>query len=221
MSDYHRNRAPGGTYFFTANLQDRRATTLTTNIALLRDAIRVTKARHRFHIDAWVVLPEHTHCLWTLPPGDADFSTRWQAIKALFSRTLPPCEPRTPTQVRRADRGIWQRRFWEPTIRDDADYAAHMDYIHFNPVKHGLVENVADWPHSTFHRYVRHGLYPPDWATNRNDPPNTGEPRSPTPQPMCISPPTMVGLSPPYAPTGRTRHSTDMRGTACPPNTPP
>jgi len=179
MPDYRRNRVPGATYFFTANLQDRRASILTTHITHLRNAIRLTKTRHPFHIDAWVILPNHTHALWTLPSGDADFSTRWQSIKAHFTRALPATEPRTPTQTRRADRAIWQRRFWEHTIRDDADYAAHIDYIHFNPVKHGLIEHVADWPHSTFHQYVRRGLYPADWTTIQNDIPNAGEPHPP------------------------------------------
>jgi len=177
MPDYRRNRVPGGTYFFTANLRDRTATTLTTHIPLLREAIRATKSRRPFHIDAWVILPDHTHCLWTLPPGDTDFSTRWKEIKGIFSRALPNTEPRTTPQAKRAERGIWQRRFWEHTIRDDNDYAAHMDYIHFNPVKHRLVAHPADWPHSTFHRCVRMGLYSANWATAENDVAKAGERR--------------------------------------------
>lgn len=137
MPDYRRNRVPGGTYFFTANLYDRRSRLFIEAIDLLREAVRSTRRARPFDIDAWVVLPEHMHCIWTLPEGDADFPGRWRAIKTAFSKSLPAVEPRTGVMVHRHERGIWQRRYWEHTIRDDADYAAHMDYIHFNPVKHG------------------------------------------------------------------------------------
>ena len=164
MPDYRRNRVPGGTYFFTVNLQDRQSDLLTAEIEALRSAVRKIRTRRPFHIDAWVVLPEHMHCLWTLPPGDQDFSTRWKEIKAAFSRSFSTEERRSSVHLRRSERGIWQRRFWEHTIRDEKDYAAHMDYIHFNPVKHGWVEHVTDWPFSTFHRCVSAGLYPAGWS---------------------------------------------------------
>jgi putative transposase len=140
VPDYRRNRVPGGTFFFTANLLDRRSDLLVTQIDALREAVRQVRARAPFHIDAWVVLPDHMHCLWTLPEGDADFPGRWRAIKKGFSKCVPIGEPRSPVMICRGERGIWLRRYWEHTIRDDRELAAHMDYIHFNPVKHGLVE---------------------------------------------------------------------------------
>jgi putative transposase len=164
MSDYRRNRVPGGTYFFTVTLFDRRSDLLIAEVDLLRAAVRKTMIQSPFYIDAWVVLPEHMHCLWTLPERDADFSGRWWAIKTEFSKSLPALERRSDTMTKRGERGIWQRRFWEHTIRDDRDYAVHMDYIHFNPVKHGLAANVADWPFSSFRRSVAKGFYPATWA---------------------------------------------------------
>jgi putative transposase len=164
MPDYRRNRVPGGTYFFTVALHDRRSDLLVTHIDALRDAVRRVRAKSPFHIDAWVVLPEHMHCLWTLPEGDSDFSERWRMIKTFFSRSLPRTEPLSSAMAERGERGIWQRRFWEHTIRDDRDYAAHMDYTHFNPVKHGLAQHPADWPFSSFRRCVTAGIYPADWV---------------------------------------------------------
>jgi putative transposase len=176
MTDYRRNRVPGGTYFFTVNLFNRGSRLLVEKIDILRNAVREVKSSDPFHIDAWVVLPEHLHCIWTLPEGDEAFSSRWQAIKAKFSESLPAGEYRSMSRVEKGERGIWQRRFWEHTIRDDTDYAAHMDYIHFNPVKHCLVSDARDWPHSSFHRAIRRGLYPPQWAGRKTDPTTTGEP---------------------------------------------
>ena len=149
MPDYRRNRVPGGTYFFTVNLHDRRSELLVARIDVLRAAVRAVRAQAPFHIDAWVVLPEHMHCIWTLPPAEG---------------------LRPPAQLRRRERGIWQRRFWEHTIRDDRDYAAHMDYVHFNPVRHGLVARAADWPYSSFRRCVALGLYPADWCAGGDKP---------------------------------------------------
>ena len=120
-------------------------------------------------------MPEHMHCIWRLPDGDADFSSRWQAIKAAFSKRLPPGEHRSASRVGKGERGIWQRRFREHTIRDDRDYAAHVDYVHFNPVKHGLVSEVRDWPYSSLHRHVAHGIYPAAWAGGGVDVPEAGE----------------------------------------------
>ena len=120
--------------------------------------------RHPFHIDAWVVLPSHMHCIWTLPPDDCDFPVRWRTIKARFSRSVPAAEDRRASLVRKREAGVWQRRYWEHTIGDDRDYATHMDYIHFNPVKPRLAARPGDWPFSSFGKCVRLGLYPIDWA---------------------------------------------------------
>ena len=164
MPDYRRYRIPGGCYFFTVNLLDRNQSLLVNQIDLLRESIKIVKQRHPFHIDAWVVLPDHMHCIWTLPHGDSDFSKRWKAIKTHFSKHMPPTERRSKVRIKRDERGIWQRRYWEHAIRDDRDYAAHIDYIHFNPAKHGWVDRVVDWPYSTFHRFVDNGLVATDWA---------------------------------------------------------
>jgi len=175
MPDYRRNRVPGGTFFFTVNLLDRRSNLLVRHIDALRAAVRRVRAGAPFDIDAWVVLPDHLHCLWTLPQGDADFSGRWRAIKIAFAKSLPAVEPRSEVMTRRGERGIWQRRYWEHTIRDDRDFAVHFDYIHFNPVKHGLVRHPADWLHSTFRRCVANGLYPAGWTECGAEPEETGE----------------------------------------------
>jgi len=164
MPNYVRARVPGACYFFTVTLQDRSSDLLVREIEHLRETVRRIRQLHPFHIDAWVVLPEHMHCLWTLPPGDADFAMRWMLIKNRFSRGLSTGEPRSPNHLRRRERGIWQRRYWEHLIRDDEDYRRHFDYIHINPLKHGLVARVQDWPYSSFQRAVRAGLYAPDWA---------------------------------------------------------
>ncbi len=164
MPDYRRHRVPGGTYFFTVNLLERRGRLLVERIDVFRNAVRAVRAKRPFHIDAWVVLPDHTHCVWTLPPEDADYSSRWKAIKIAFAKALPRTERLSATRARKGERGIWQRRFWEHTIRDDRDYAAHVDYVHVNPLKHGLVQRVIDWPHSSFQRLVEKGVYPRDWA---------------------------------------------------------
>jgi len=165
MPDYRRYRIPGGCYFFTVNLLERNKTHLVDHIDLLRESVRLVKRRYPFHIDAWVNLPDHLHCIWTLPPEDDNFSGRWREIKKAFSKALPKTERISEVRARRKERGIWQRRFWEHAIRDDKDYETHMDYIHYNPVKHGWVEHVSDWPYSTFHRWVEKGAYPNDWAS--------------------------------------------------------
>ena len=165
MPDYRRAWHPGGTYFFTVNLLQRHGNDLLTrHVDLLRETVRAVRQRHPFRIHAWVVLPDHLHCVIELPPNDADFATRWRLIKIGFSKALPPTERLSAVRLRRGERGIWQRRYWEHLIRDEADYRAHMDYVHINPVKHGLVKRVADWPYSTFHRLAAAGTYPPDWA---------------------------------------------------------
>jgi putative transposase len=170
MPDYRRYRVPGGCFFFTVNLLERRGPgLLTRRIDLLRDAVRRVRRARPFTIDAWVVLPDHLHCIWTLPPGDDDNATRWRLIKTAFCRVLPATERLSSVRRRRRERGIWQRRFWERAIRDDVDYARHMDYVHFNPVKHGYVPQVSDWPYSTFKACVRRGLYPPGWQGADDD----------------------------------------------------
>jgi putative transposase len=164
MTDYRRNFVPGGSYFFTVNLEDRRLRLLTEHIDVLRAAFRYVRGRHPFTIDSIVILPDHLHAIWTLPDGDADFATRWRMIKSAFSRGLPAGEEISKSRAAKGERGVWQRRYWEHTLRDEDDYAGHMDYIHFNPVKHGHVTRVRDWPHSSFHRMVKLGIYPEDWA---------------------------------------------------------
>ena len=164
MPDYRRNRVPGGTYFFTVNLLERRSALLVEYIDCLREAVRMVRLRQPFHIDAWVVLPDHMHCVWTLPDGDADYSSRWKAIKIAFSKSIPKTERLSAVRLAKGERGIWQRRYWEHTIRGDKDYAAHVDYCHINPLKHGLVKQVADWPYSTFHALVKSGVYAENWA---------------------------------------------------------
>jgi putative transposase len=163
MTDYRRYRVKGGTYFFTVNLVERKRKLLTEQVDLLRDAFRTVKNDHPFQIDAIVILPDHLHTVWTLPEGDDDFSLRWRQIKSAFSRGIGSGERISKSRTQKQERGIWQRRFWEHAIRDERDYANHLDYIHFNPVKHKLVERVIDWPYSSFHRYVRLEVYPVNW----------------------------------------------------------
>lgn len=164
MSNYVRYRVPGGCYFFTVNLLERKEKLLTEHIELLREAFRRNMEKSPFHIDAIVILPEHIHCIWTLPPDDDDFSGRWRAIKKHFSKYLPKTERLSATRRRRNERGVWQRRFWEHAIRDDRDFSNHVDYIHYNPVKHGWVKRCRDWPYSTFQRFTARGIYPIDWG---------------------------------------------------------
>ncbi|UGY06047.1 REP-associated tyrosine transposase [Bradyrhizobium quebecense] len=166
MTDYRRNIVAGGCFFFTVNLADRRRRLLTENIDALRAAIRETQQRHPFSIDAIVVLPDHLHTVWTLPDGETDFSTRWRLIKTSFSRRLVGSEPISTSRASKGERGIWQRRCLEHTIRDENDFARHVDYVHINPVKHGLVTRVSDWPYSSFHRTASDGIYPEDWAAD-------------------------------------------------------
>jgi putative transposase len=161
--NYRRNLLPGATYFFTATLRDRRADFLVRHVHLLRGVFRSVRRAQPFEIDAIVVLPEHLHAIWTLPPGDSNYAHRWRLIKARFARGLAE----TGAPVSRNSKGeydVWQRRFWEHTIRDARDFQAHVNYIHYNPVKHGFVERVRDWPYSSFHRFVCMGWESADWA---------------------------------------------------------
>jgi putative transposase len=164
MTSYRRAFAPGATYFFTAALNDRSSCQLVEQIGLLRTSLQEVRQRHPFRIDAMVVLPDHIHALWTFPEGDADFPLRWRLLKSRFSQRCPAGESRSDSRVAKKERGIWQRRFWEHLIRDEGDLHRHIDYIHFNPVKHGLVRRVAEWPHSSFHRFVAEGRLEKEWG---------------------------------------------------------
>ncbi len=176
MVRYRRNIVPGGTYFFTVTLADRSSSALIDHVDALRTAFRIVRQERPFTVDAVVILPEHLHAIWTLPADDADFSGRWRRIKAHFTHRLvdagiPVARHRT------GEYALWQRRFWEHTIRDDTDFARHVDYVHYNPVKHGLVSRVRDWPSSSFHIYVRRGVLPVDWAGDAGESMmNFGEP---------------------------------------------
>ena len=164
MPNYRRAFVPGGCWFFTVNLLNRRASILTDKIEALRDAMRRTRQRYPIQIDAFVVLPDHLHGVWTLPPGDADFSTRWRLIKSYFAKSIPKTEWLSPVRQARRERGIWQRRFWEHLIKDENDFEQHVNYCYINPVKHGHVSRVQDWPFSSFHRDVAAGIFPLDWG---------------------------------------------------------
>ena len=167
MPDYRRNRIAGGCYFFTINLLERyQNPLLVQQIELLRDVVRRVRLRHPFYINAWVVLPDHMHCIWTLPKGDDDYANRIRLLKTLFSKEIPKTESRSNVRQRKGERGIWQRRYWEHTICDDRDYASHMDYLHYNPVKHGYVGKVMDWPYSSFQHHVQQGHYPEHWGAS-------------------------------------------------------
>jgi len=167
--EYRRLWCAGGTYFFTVNLLVRKNNDLLVrHIDLLRRAVASVRKSHPFIIHAWVVLPEHMHCIMELPEGDANFAIRWQLIKLIFSKSIPATEYRTAVQLKHKERGIWQRRYWEHLIRDQNDFNHHIDYVHINPLKHSLVQRVIDWPYSTFHRCVERGMYSADWAGNHN-----------------------------------------------------
>ncbi|HET7063053.1 MAG TPA: transposase [Rudaea sp.] len=164
MPNYRRASIVGGCYFFTVVLANRQSSLLFDRIDLLRDAIRAAKQARPFRVDAIVVLPDHLHCIWILPSGDADYAIRWAHIKGVFSRNVAGGEAICDSRVAKRERGIWQRRFWEHAIRNEADYAHHLDYIHYNPVKHGWSMRPADWPYSSFQRFVGRGSYPLDWG---------------------------------------------------------
>lgn len=167
MRTYKRLRIAGAKYFFTVNLAERRRNDLLIRyIHPLREAFRQTRHDHPFEIDAIVILPEHLHCIWQLPPGDDAYSTRWRLIKARFSMALPKTERISKSRLRKGERGIWQRRYWEYAIRDEQDYQNHLDYIHYNPVKHGHVQAANEWPHSSFHRWVERGVYAENWGAS-------------------------------------------------------
>jgi putative transposase len=163
---YRRSRVVGGTYFFTLVAADRHAAPFVEHIDALRSAFRFVRARRPFEIDAIVVLPDHLHVLLTLPEGDADFATRLMLIKQRFSLRIPPGDRIDASRAAKGERGVWQRRYWEHAIRDEEDLLRHIEYIHFNPVKHGHVLRAGDWPHSSIHRYIRRGLVDAGWGVS-------------------------------------------------------
>ena len=168
MATFRRERVEGATWFFTvATYRRQRILDHPRSIAALRGALRAVAARHPFSTVAMVILPDHLHAVWELPTGDANFALRWSLIKRVVSRDAGDlvAVPRSRSLHRRSERGFWQRRFWEHRIRDDADRQHHVDYVHFNPVKHRLVANACEWPYSTVHRTIERGDLLPDWGS--------------------------------------------------------
>jgi len=212
MAEYRRFYQSGGSYFFTVVTYNRMPILTTSeNLSRLHQSFKHVMNQHSFTIEAMVILPDHLHCIWQLPPGDSDFSTRWRLIKRYFSITKDkPVNPvrmsstfqlddshgalnpvfalkgilsSSPIQApieaglrtrqavgfsngvtERGEKNIWQRRFWEHFLRDEEDWRRHIDYIHYNPVKHGYVQNPADWPHGSFQKALQEGLYPIGWG---------------------------------------------------------
>jgi len=169
MPRYLRPKMAGGTFFFTVVIFLRRTFfARESSRRILIQAIREVQELYPLTIEALVLLPDHLHSLWTMPEGDKDFAKRWGLIKAKFSKRTREFFHQedlvSPSRQKRRETTIWQRRFWEHAIRDERDFQKHFDYIHYNPVKHGLVSRARDWPYSTFHRFVRQGIYPDDWG---------------------------------------------------------
>jgi putative transposase len=167
---YRRAKISGASYFFTIVTHQRQPIFTTAEIiALFETSVSRIKARHPFDIDAVVILPDHIHTIWTLPGGDADFPRRWRLIKEAFTKPFVRAHgarPRNASRLAKNEQAIWQRRYWEHVIRDDDDFAAHVDYIHFNPVRHGFVSAARDWPYSSFAAWVERGVYEPSWGSD-------------------------------------------------------
>ena len=164
---YRRITAPGGTFFFTLVTFKRRMIFADEQaVALLREAFHSVQLNHPFKIEAAVILPDHLHMLWHLPEGDSDYSTRWRLIKSHFTHQWGGTKdiPNTPSRQLKGEQAVWQRRYWEHLIRDEADWLRHVEYIHYNPVKHGLVGSPVEWRYSSFHTFVKQGVYSPDWG---------------------------------------------------------
>jgi len=167
MATFRRSTTPGASYFFTVNTYERQKILTEERVySALKQGIRVVKDRFPFTIEAFVLLPDHLHCIWTLPEGDADYAKRWNIIKRLTSQRARHLivQPTTASRRKRRELGLWQRRFWEHQIRDEQDFERHVNYIHWNPVKHGYVNAVIQWPYSSFRRFVQNGIYPSNWA---------------------------------------------------------
>jgi putative transposase len=173
MSNYRRPNVTGGTYFIT-QVTYQRVPWLCNDLGrkALREAIEKVSAKYPFSIDAFVLLPEHFHCLWTLPPDDKDFSMRLRLIKTYVTKhygaELGIDRAISQSRQKREESNLWQRRFWEHLIRDERDFALHCDYIHYNPVRHGLCPNPKDWQFSSIHRFIAQGIYPPQWGVNES-----------------------------------------------------
>ena len=161
---YRRSLIEGATYFFTVALANRRSDLLVRHIDHLHAVTRSVQQRHPFDIVAAVVLPDHLHVIWTLPDGDANYPLRWALIKSAFSRAIPKTETIAKNRLARRERAIWQRRYWEHQIRDDTDLQTHVDYVHYNPVKHGHMLRAEDWHYSSIHRFMREGLVKRGWG---------------------------------------------------------
>jgi len=159
MSDYHRSKTEGASYFFTVVTCQRKKIFFDDgNIAILRNAFKKVKKRQPFDIEAIVILHDHLHCIWKLPEADNDFAGRWREIKKHVTRQI------TEVRNKRNEGDVWQKRFWEHQIRDLQDWHNHMDYIHYNPVKHGYVSQPSQWPYSSFGKWVKNGFYEKDWG---------------------------------------------------------
>jgi len=172
MATFRRSTIPGASYFFTVNTFRRQKVLTDDRIyAALKQAIRAVKDQLPFFIEAFVLLPDHLHCIWTLPDGDAEYAKRWNLIKRLTSQQTRDliARPDNASHHKRGELGLWQRRFWEHQIRDEQDFERHVDYIHWNPVKHGYVKAVVQWPYSSFHRFVARGVYPSNWGDDGRD----------------------------------------------------
>lgn len=167
MPNYRRLRVPGGTYFFTASLAERAPKLLCQYIDTLRACFFLMQQSRPVRIDAIVILPDHIHTVWTLPPGDDDYPSRWKLLKGSFSNRVGRRGPRSASKIAKGENGLWQRRYWEHLIRNADDFTRHVEYCWANPLAHGLVETVADWPYSSFHRAVEAGLVSRNWSQSR------------------------------------------------------
>jgi putative transposase len=170
--NYRRAFIHGGSFFFTVVTESRLPLFADAqNVVILRDAFHWVQSKYPFTLAAAVILPDHLHCIWTLPPADSDFSTRWRLVKTWFTKHCDPAFriERSPSGSLRGEQSVWQHRYWEHALRDETDYRRHVEYIHYNPVKHGYVESPRDWEHTSFHRYVNEGLYPTEWGEGEMD----------------------------------------------------
>ncbi|MBI5455341.1 MAG: transposase [Deltaproteobacteria bacterium] len=167
---YRRSKAKGASFFFTVVTHGRKKILCReANVMLVKEAFKRAIDKHPFEIEAFVLLPDHIHCIWTLPENDNDFSIRWRLFKGFFTKGCRDefKSPRDASRLKRGEQAVWQRRFWEHTIVDEGDFIRHVEYIHYNPAKHGLARSPKEWPYSSFHRYVSKGIYDRDWGAER------------------------------------------------------